>query len=189
MLSRLRTVARRCEVAGLLCVPLCAPASQHLMQVLGSLMAHVGSKDVGEVDGALLVLQRLTATLGEAARLVNFLPFLKGPLDYIETLTTGQVRVLAVVDALWCLYSPRGAEVFIVPSCARMLLPLATSGPQAVHSHLCGHLRQAGGGCRWDCAQGWSQWTSCGVFCHSYGVLVLARCSCQALGCRTWTSC
>ena len=65
-------------------------------------MAHVGSKDVGEVDGALLVLQRLTATLGEAARLVNFLPFLKGPLDYIETLTTGQVRVLQPCAVVRC---------------------------------------------------------------------------------------
>jgi hypothetical protein len=62
-----------------------------LLQVLGSLMAHTGSKDSCEVDAALGVLEALTATLGAAAQLAHFLPFLKSVLDFIDTLSTSQV--------------------------------------------------------------------------------------------------
>ena len=60
-------------------------------QILGAIMAHTGSKDAAEVDSALSVLQRLTRTLDDAVKLAPFLPFLKGALDFIDSLKLGQV--------------------------------------------------------------------------------------------------
>ena len=54
-------------------------------------MAHTGSKDSAEVDGALRVLQCLTGSLDDATRLAPFLPFVKGALDFIESLKLSQV--------------------------------------------------------------------------------------------------
>lgn len=69
----------------------CVTIAYFVRQVLGALMAHTGSKDSAEVDGALRVLQCLTGSLDDATRLAPFLPFVKGALDFIESLKLSQV--------------------------------------------------------------------------------------------------
>eukprot|EP00041_Stephanoeca_diplocostata_P003132 m.32017 g.32017 ORF g.32017 m.32017 type:complete len:1507 (+) comp14076_c0_seq1:217-4737(+) len=61
-------------------------------QVIGTLVAHVGSGNSTEVDGALIVLQNLVSTCPE--KVYPFYIMIKGILDYIDNLAMEHVRVL-----------------------------------------------------------------------------------------------
>lgn len=61
-------------------------------EVIGTLVAHVGSGNVSEIDGALAVLQTLVTTCPE--KVYSFYIMIKGILDYIDNLAMEHVRVL-----------------------------------------------------------------------------------------------
>ena len=103
---------RRC---GLVLEGVCACVSLPAPQVIGTLMIHTGSKDVGEVDSALTVFQCLTSTLEQAAELAPFAVFLKGCLDYIDALLPHQVSPALCV----CVCGPLPGVAHTCAVCAQ----------------------------------------------------------------------
>ncbi|KAJ1651993.1 hypothetical protein IWQ61_007567 [Dispira simplex] len=61
-------------------------------EVVGALVAHIGSGDQCEIDTSLLIL--LEITQASAPTIKPFTVFIKGILDYIDNLNLGQVRLL-----------------------------------------------------------------------------------------------
>ncbi|KAJ1963034.1 hypothetical protein IWQ62_003344 [Dispira parvispora] len=61
-------------------------------EVVGALVAHIGSGDQCEIDTSLLILLEITQTSAPAIK--PFTVFIKGILDYIDNLNLGQVRLL-----------------------------------------------------------------------------------------------
>ena len=97
-------------------------------EVIGTLMIHTGSKDVAEVDAALTVFQYLTSSLEQAAELSPFLVFVKGCLDYIESLRPHQVCQSVCASAVqWCPCHASRVRV--------------TADPSRVQHTCCNHVR------------------------------------------------
>ncbi|KAI0237248.1 Fanconi anemia group D2 protein [Lamellibrachia satsuma] len=61
-------------------------------EVVGNLVTHIGSGSPGEVEGSLDILARLIET--DVQKMVPFAVFVKGVLDYLDQLTTAQIRKL-----------------------------------------------------------------------------------------------
>ncbi|KAK2186157.1 hypothetical protein NP493_212g05054 [Ridgeia piscesae] len=61
-------------------------------EVVGNLVTHIGSGSAGEVEGSLDILARLIET--DVQKMAPFAVFVKGVLDYLDQLTTAQIRKL-----------------------------------------------------------------------------------------------
>ncbi|KAJ3330635.1 Fanconi anemia group D2 protein [Blyttiomyces sp. JEL0837] len=76
--------------------------------LVGSLMTHIGSGNVYEVDAALSILLILAETKPQELSVFNI--FIKGLLDYLDDLSLSQIRTLFQVFATLSIQSPFTAQ-------------------------------------------------------------------------------